>query len=626
MVSYCEKAEFIRVYITNSNYRRNSKRKFNNIMENMTEGFYEKDLLEKQIDKKIAFKLFAYIKPYRFLFGLTIFLLLLTAGLEILGPYLVKIAIDRYITPGKFEGLVYVVVLYGLVILFEFIIQYFQVYFTEYMGQKIMYDMRMNVFSHINKMPMSFFDKNPTGRIMTRVTTDVQTLNEMLSSGAVTLFGDVFMIMGITVMMLSLNWKLSLITFSVLILLAIAAFIFRSKVRVAFRIIRAKISNINSFLQEAISGINTAKLFNRQEENDKDFRILNREYLDVYLKTIFYYAVFFPVVILISTMAIALIIWYGGQKVIQNYLTLGTLVAFIQYIEKFFHPISDLSEKFGIFQEAIAASERIFKLLEQKPSIVSPANPVKVREIKGNIKFDKVWFAYNNRNYVLKDITFKLETGRSIAFVGATGSGKTSIINLLNRFYDIQKGKIFLDDIDIKRFDLQDLRRHIGVVMQDVFLFSGTILDNIRLGNKDISFDEVTKASKYVNAHKFIERLPGKYDYEVKERGQTLSVGQRQLIAFARALVFNPEILLVLDEATSSIDSEIEALIQDALTKIMKNRTTIIIAHRLSTIKNVDKIIVLSHGRIVEEGTHEKLLKLKGIYHKLYRFQYQLQA
>ncbi|MFA5015265.1 MAG: ABC transporter ATP-binding protein [Actinomycetota bacterium] len=592
----------------------------------MTEGFYEKDLIEKQIDKKIVFKLFGYIKPYRLLLGLTIFLLLLTAGLEILGPYLVKIAIDRYITPGKFDGLVYIVVLYGLVILFEFIIRYFQVYFTEYMGQKIMYDMRMSIFSHINKMPMSFFDKNPTGRIMTRVTTDVQTLNEMLSSGTVTLFGDVFMILGIMAMMLSLNWKLSLITFSVLILLAIATFIFRSKVRITFRIIRAKISNINSFLHEAISGINTTKLFNRQGENDKDFRILNRQYLDVYLRTIFYYAVFFPVVIFISTMAIALIIWYGGQKVIQNYLTLGTLVAFIQYIEKFFHPISDLSEKFGIFQEAIAASERIFKLLDQKPSIVSPVSPVKVGEIQGNIKFDRVWFAYNNRDYVLKDISFKLQTGRSVAFVGATGSGKTSIINLLNRFYDIQKGKIFLDDIDIKRFDLQDLRKHIGVVMQDVFLFSGTILDNIRLGNKDISLDEVIKASKYVNAHKFIERLPGKYNYEVKERGQTLSVGQRQLIAFARALVFNPEILLVLDEATSSIDSEIEALIQDALTRIMKNRTTIIIAHRLSTIKNVDKIIVLSHGRIVEEGTHEKLLKLKGIYHKLYRFQYQLQA
>ncbi|GAH92442.1 unnamed protein product [marine sediment metagenome] len=331
-------------------------------------------------------------------------------------------------------------------------------------------------------------------------------------------------------------------------------------------------------------------------------------------------------VTIIGTLAVALIIWYGGQKVIQNLLTLGTLVAFIQYIEKFFHPISDLSEKFGILQEAIAASERIFKLLDQKPSIVSPVEPVKVKEIKGNIKFNKVWFAYNDKNYVLKDISFKLETGQSVAFVGATGSGKTSIINLLNRFYDIQKGKIFLDDIDIKRFNLQHLRKHIGIVMQDVFLFSGTILDNIRLGNKDISLERVIEASKYVNAHKFIEKLPDKYNYEVKERGQVLSVGQRQLIAFTRALVFNPEILLVLDEATSSIDSEIESLIQDALGKIMKNRTTIVIAHRLSTIRNVDKIIVLSHGRIVEKGTHKQLLKLRGIYYKLYKFQYQLQA
>ncbi|NQT66988.1 MAG: ABC transporter ATP-binding protein [Actinobacteria bacterium] len=592
----------------------------------MLEGFYEKDLVEKQIDKKIILKLFRYIKPYRLLLAFTIFLLLVTAGLQMAGPFLLKIAIDNYIMPGEFKGLLYVAVLYGLIILFEFVIRYFQGYYTEYMGQKIMYDMRMDIFSHINKMPMSFFDKNPVGRIMTRVTTDVQTLNEMLSSGIVTIFGDIFMILGIMIVMLSLNWKLSLIAFSVLILLAITTFIFRSKVRITFRIVRTKISNINSFLQEAISGINTTKLFNRQKENNKDFKDLSRSYLDIYLKTIFYYAVFYPVVIIISTLAVALIIWYGGQKVIANLLTLGTLVAFIQYIEKFFHPISDLSEKFGILQEAIAASERIFKLLDQKPSIVSPAKPVKVKEIKGNIKFNKVWFAYNDKNYVLKDISFKLETGQSVAFVGATGSGKTSVINLLNRFYDIQKGKIFLDDIDIKSFDLQDLRKHIGVVMQDVFLFSGTVLDNIRLGNKDISLERVIEASKYVNANKFIERLPGKYDYEVKERGQTLSVGQRQLIAFTRALVFNPEILLVLDEATSSIDSEIEALIQDALGKIMKNRTTIVIAHRLSTIRNVDKIIVLSHGRIVEKGTHKQLLKLRGIYYKLYKFQYQLQA
>jgi len=322
---------------------------------------------------------------------------------------------------------------------------------------------------------------------------------------------------------------------------------------------------------------------------------------------------------------VALVIWYGGGQVIQNLLTLGTLVAFIQYVEKFFHPISDLSEKFGILQEALAASERIFNLLDIEPAIISPADPVKVEKVKGKIKFEDVWFAYNDDNYVLKDISFELKNGQSIAFVGATGSGKTSVINLLNRFYDIQKGQILLDGIDIKRFDLQDLRRHIGVVMQDVFLFSGNILENIRLGNKDISLQQVIEASKYVNAHKFITRLPGQYDFEVKERGQILSVGQRQLIAFARALVFNPEILLVLDEATSSIDSEIEALIQDALSRIMKDRTTIVIAHRLSTIKNVDKIIVLSHGEIVERGTHSQLLKAKGIYHKLYKYQYQLQ-
>jgi ATP-binding cassette subfamily B protein len=591
----------------------------------LLEGFYEKELTGRAFDRKTALRLFRFIRPYWYLLALTIFLLLLTAGLQIVGPFLIKLAIDNYITPGQFEGLSYIVLLYGLAILFEFVIRYFQGYYTEYLGQKIMYDMRMEIFSHIQKLPMSYFDKNPVGRVMTRVTTDVQSLNEMLSSGIVTLFGDLFMVLGIMGIMLALNWQLSLVTFSVLIFLAIATFIFRSKVRVTFRIIRTKISNINSFLQEAISGIVTTKLFSRESQNNEEFKDLNNQYLVEYLRTILYYAVFFPVVILISTVAVALVIWYGGGQVIRNLLTLGTLVAFLQYVEKFFHPISDLSEKFGILQEAIAASERIFNLLDLKPAITSPTDPVHVERVKGNIKFNNVWFAYNKDNYVLKDVSFELKTGQSIAFVGATGSGKTSIINLLNRFYDIQKGEILLDNIDIKKFDLQDLRKHIGVVMQDVFLFSGNILENIRLGNKDISLEQVIEASKYVNAHKFITGLPGQYDFEVKERGQILSVGQRQLIAFARALVFNPEVLLVLDEATSSIDSEIEALIQDALSRIMKDRTTIVIAHRLSTIKNVDKIIVLSHGEIVERGTHSQLLKAKGIYHKLYKYQYQLQ-
>jgi ABC-type multidrug transport system fused ATPase/permease subunit len=349
---------------------------------------------------------------------------------------------------------------------------------------------------------------------------------------------------------------------------------------------------MNSYIHEAINGINTIKLFNREDKNEEEFDEVNKGYLSEYLKTIFYYSVFFPVVSLISTLAVALIIWYGGGNVIQNFLTVGTLVAFIQYIEKFFHPISDLAEKFGILQEALAASERIFGLLEQQPKITSVKNPVKIEKIKGDIRFAKVWFAYEEDNFILKDISFELESGQSVAIVGATGSGKTSIINILNRFYDIQKGNIYLDNIDIRQYELTDLRKHIGIVMQDVFLFSGTILDNIRLGNKEISLEQVIEAAKYVNAYKFIEKFP--------------------------------EILLVLDEATSSIDSEIEALIQDALSRIMKNRTTIIIAHRLSTIKHADKIIVLSHGQIVESGSHKELLKLKAVYYNLYKYQYQL--
>lgn len=590
------------------------------------ENFYEKDIEEKQLDRKIVVKLLHYVKPYTFLLCVTVFLLFITAALEIAGPYLVKIAIDRHLAVRQMEGFIYIVILFGAVLAGEFIFRYIQQYLTEKLGQKIMYDMRMDIFRHLQKMEMSFYDKNPVGRILTRVTTDVQALNEMLSSGIVNFFGDIFMITGVMIVMILLNWKLSLVTFSVLLLLATATFIFRKKVRISFKIIRAKISNMNAYIHEAITGINTVKIFNRENKNEEEFDELNKSYTVEYLRTIFYYSVFFPIVVFISTLAVALIIWYGGGQVIRNLLTLGTLVAFIQYIEKFFHPISDLAEKFGILQEAVAASERIFNLLEEKPEIATCKNPVKIDKITGDIEFENVWFAYKKDNYVLKDITFSLNSGSSIAIVGATGSGKTSIINILNRFYDIQKGSIRLDGVDIRNYALNDLRRHIGIVMQDVFLFSGTVFDNIRLGNKDISMDEVVQAAKYVNAHKFIDKLPGKYLTDIKERGQILSVGQRQLIAFARALVFNPEILLVMDEATSSIDSEIEALIQDALVKIMKNRTTIIIAHRLSTIKNADSIIVLSHGRIVESGSHKQLLSLKGIYHKLYRYQYQLNS
>ncbi|MCE5329841.1 ABC transporter ATP-binding protein/permease [bacterium] len=590
-----------------------------------TENIYDKDTVEKQADTKILFKLFRYVKPHRFIFITTLFLLLINAALETAGPFIIKLAIDKYLTPKIYDGFLLMILLFGLTIIFQFVIRYFQQYLTEYMGEKIMFNLRMDIFSHIHKMEMSFFDKNRVGRLMTRVTTDVQTLNEMLSSGVVALFGDVFMITAIMVMMLNLDLKLSLVTFSVLIFLAMATIIFRHKVRIYFNTIREKISAINSYLQESITGIITVKILNRQKRNNEEFSELNNDYLAEYIKTNFSYAVFFPIVTLIETLAVALIIWFGGGQVIKSALTLGTLVAFIQYIEKFFHPISDLSEKFGILQEAIAASERIFGLLETKPAIVSPVNAKILPEIKGSIRFNNVWFAYNPKDYILKDISFEVKPGESIAFVGATGSGKTSIINILNRFYDIEMGNIYVDNIDIREFDLQNLRRHVGVVAQDVFLFSGSIIDNIRLGNKDITLKQVEEAARFVNADKFINELPDKYYQEVKERGQTLSVGQKQLIAFARAMVFNPKVLLVLDEATSSVDTEIEALIQDALKKVMYGRTSIIIAHRLSTIKNVDRIIVLSKGRIIENGTHRDLLKNKGIYYKLYKYQYQLQ-
>ena len=588
------------------------------------ENIYNRDDVKKQADTKILYKVFKYIRPYKFIFALTILMLLITATLETAGPFILKIAIDKYLTPKNYSGFLNMVLLFALSIFLQFGVRYIQQYMTEYMGEKIMYDLRMEIFTHIHKMEMAFFDKNRVGRLMTRVTTDVQTLNEMLSSGVVALFGDIFMITAIVVVMLNLNPALSLVTFSVLVFLGAATAIFRQKVRKYFSIIREKISAINSYLQESITGIITVKILNRQKRNNKEFADLNNDYLAEYIKTVFSYAVFFPVVTLIETLAIALIIWFGGGQVIKSVLTLGTLVAFIQYIQKFFHPVSDLSEKFGILQEAIAASERIFGLLETSPAIISPLNAIKLSEIKGDISFDNVWFAYNKNNYVLEDISFEVKQGESIAFVGATGSGKTSIINILNRFYDIDKGSIRLDDIDIRKLDLQNLRRHVGVVAQDVFLFSGSIIDNIRLGNKEISLEQVKDAARFVNADKFIEKLPDKYNQEVKERGQTLSVGQKQLIAFARAIVFNPKVLLVLDEATSSVDTEIEGLIQDALKKVMHGRTSIIIAHRLSTIKNVDKIIVLSKGRIIESGTHKNLLKNKGIYYKLYKYQYQL--
>jgi len=488
-------------------------------------------------------------------------------------------------------------------------------------GQKVMYDMRMEIFTHLQGLSVSFFNRNPVGRLMTRVTTDVDALNELFASGVVTIFGDIFTLLGIIVFLLYYNVKLALITFSVVPILFIAAFLFKIKVRKSFREVRIRIARINSFLQESITGMKIVQIFNREEKNFGKFDSLNKNHLDAYLQTIFYYALFYPAVEIISSLAIALIIWYGGINVLKNALSLGSLIAFITYAQRFYQPIRDLSEKYNILQAAMAASERIFKLLDTKISIPEPPKPVKIEEMSGDIEFKNVWFAYNE-DYVLKDISFKVKRGQSIAFVGATGAGKSTIINLLARFYDPDRGAVFIDGIDIKNMSKKALRENIGVVLQDVFLFSGDIKYNISLGDNNISFEKIRKAAVEVNIEKFISRLPDGYSEDIRERGSILSFGQRQLLAFARALVYDPKIL-VLDEATSNVDTETEILIQNAVKKLMNGRTSIIIAHRLSTIQNADKIIVIHKGGIREVGTHQQLLAKRGIYYKLYLLQYK---
>jgi ATP-binding cassette subfamily B protein len=613
-------------------------------------SFHEEEILGKGYDSRLMKRLLIYAKPYWFIILLATCILLVTSVLELAGPYIVKIAIDEHIVKGDVDGLNKIVLLFIAVLFISFALQYFETYLMEYLGQKVIYDIRTQIFSHVQRLHLKFFDKTPVGRLITRVTTDVEALNEMFASGIVAIFGDIFTLLGIVVIMLIFNWKLALLTFSVLPLLFYAAFLFRSKVQTVYREIRLKIASINSFLNENITGMNVVQLFNREEKNFKQFDKINAEHMDAHIKSVFYYAVFFPAVELIASIAIALILWYGGIKVIENMFTLGALVAFIQYAQRFFRPIGDLSEKYNIMQSAMASSERIFKLLDTEPLIKNPVNPIKLEHIKGEIEFKNVWFTYSedglvnqndeiipfppeaetrkhfskNPEWVLKDVSFKIERGTSVALVGATGAGKSSIINLISRFYDVNKGEITIDGINIKKVNQESLRKKMAVVLQDVFLFSGNIIDNIRLGNKNISEKKVIESAKYVNAHQFIEKLQGGYYAEVKERGATLSVGQKQLLAFARALAFDPKIL-ILDEATSSIDTETELLIQDALRKLMSGRTSIIIAHRLSTIQHVDKIIVLHKGVVRETGTHQQLLEMKGIYYKLYQLQYKEQ-
>lgn len=590
----------------------------------MSQTDRDEEIAGKAYDSQLMKRLLTYLRPYKIHIAVSVVLLLGVAGLRLVGPYLTKTAIDVHIVSGDVNGLHEVGSLYILALLLILLCRFLQIYLTNMAGQRVMFDVRMAVYRHMKKLSLSYYDRNPVGKLITRVTNDIEALNEMFSSGVVNIFGDVFTLVGIMIAMILLDWKLALITLLVLPVLLWAAMIFRMKVRDAFREVRRWVAGINASLQESITGMSVVQLFNRQEKNFEEFEETNRGHQDAYIHTIRYYAIFFPTVEIISAVAIGLILWYGGGEVVQNALSLGVLIAFIQYVQLFFNPIYNLSEQYNTMQAAMAASERLFALLDEKPEIEDLPQPSEIDTLKGKIDFQNVWFAYKDKEWVLQDVSFTVQPGQRTAFVGATGAGKTTIISLICRFYDVQLGRILIDNVDIRQMRQKDLRRHIGLVLQDVFLFSGTIRENIRLWNEDISDDRITEATGHVNASPFIERLSDGYDSTLSERGSTLSVGQRQLLSFARTLAYDPAIL-VLDEATSNIDTETELLIQDALEKLMMGRTSILIAHRLSTIQNSDQIVVLHRGQIQEIGTHQELILQDGIYYKLYQLQYQEQ-
>jgi ATP-binding cassette subfamily B protein len=580
------------------------------------------EILGKAYDSKLMKRLLVYIKPYKKYVFAGIILSISVAGLGPVRPYLTKVAVDYSLVNKDYNSLMYISIALIVSLLLQSIVQYYLTYYTQLMGQKVIYDIRVKLFEHVQKLALKFFDKTPIGRIVTRVTNDVESLNELFSAGIINVFSDIFIIIWILGFMFFMSWDLSLVTLSVLPLVIFATSIFRKKVRAAYRDVRFHLARLNTFMQEHVQGMNVVQIFGKENEEYKKFAEINKDHTIANIKSVFYYAVFFPVVEFFSSLAIALIIWYGGGKVVQGAMSLGILFAFIQYTEMFFRPIRDLSEKYNVLQTAMASSERIFKLFDDDTFIKNPENPIKIDNVIGKIEFENVCFAYNQDEYVLKNISFTINPGQTVAIVGATGAGKTSIINILTRFYDINSGTIKLDGIDVKLLDKRDLRKYISIVLQDVFLFSGTIYGNITLNNSSISLEEAKRAAEIVGADKFIESLPNKYMEEVKEKGATLSVGQKQLISFARALAYNPK-LLILDEATSSVDTETELLIQEAINKLLANRTSIVIAHRLSTIQNADKIIVMHKGEIREIGNHQELLAKKGIYYRLYQLQYK---
>ncbi len=595
----------------------------------------EEEVLGKAYDSRLMKRLLVYLLPYRTTVLFAFFLIVLESAIEICFPLMTMLAVDDYMASGDLNGLLVIALAYFGLLVVKLGVGFVQTYLLQSTGQKIMFDMRRQIFNHIQTLSTSFFDKNPVGRLITRVTSDVEVLNEMFSAGIVSVFGDILTLTGIMIALLFMNWRLALIVMAVVPLIMVVTAIFRAKARDGYRRVRIAVARISAFLQEHITGMSVIQLYNRERKSAQKFAAINREHLQANLDSIMAYAVFYPAVELLSATAIAMIVWYGGGQVVADTLTLGALIAFFQFSERFFRPIRDLSEKYNILQSAMASSERIFSLLDTKPTIVSPSMPHRLPSegsasrgtegsaLRGTVEFRNVSFAYNDEDWVLKDVSFEVRPGESVAIVGHTGAGKTTITNLMTRFYDIQQGRILLDGVDVATIDLDSLRRRFAVVLQDVFMFSGTLDSNIRLGS-GISDERVLQAVEDVNLGPYVRSLKDGLNHPVNERGTTMSVGQRQLVAFARALAHDPEIL-ILDEATSSVDTETEQQIRKAIDRLMTGRTSIVIAHRLSTIQRCDKIIVMHKGRIREVGTHQELLAERGLYFKLYRLQYKEQ-
>jgi ATP-binding cassette subfamily B protein len=571
------------------------------------------------IDTEVLKKLYRFVKPYQGRFYFLVFLTIALALLAPTRPYFIQVAIDNYVAVGDTPGLVRIIYLLVFLLVLQSVVQFAHTYLSGWIGQVIIKDIRIKLYRHLLRMRLKFFDNTPIGRLVTRNVSDIETLANVFSEGLAAIIGDLLQLVTILAVMFWVDWRLTLVSLCTLPLLLISTYIFKEKIKVAFNDVRNAVANLNSFLQEHITGMNIVQIFNREQREYEKFQEINREHRKAHINSVMYYSIYFPVAEIIQAIGTGLVVWYGATRVFDMDMQVGVLISFIMYLQLFFRPIRMIADRYNTLQMGVVSSSRIFKLLESDDQIPNEGK-WKPDSIQGHIQFNGVWFAYNDEDWVLKNISFEVKPGETIALVGATGAGKSSIINLINRFYEINKGTITVDGKDIREFELGALRKHIGVVLQDVFLFSDTIYHNITLGNPDISREQVMKAAKLVGAKKFIEKLPGGLDYNVMERGATLSVGQRQLISFVRAIVYDPEII-ILDEATSSVDTETEEMIQKAIKKMMKGRTSIVIAHRLSTIQSADNIIVMDHGEIKESGTHDSLLELSGYYSRLHQMQ-----